>query len=268
MRPSCYAVGVNRSNRLALLLALALAGCDAPPIVWDDPVPLPAGIGSSDRLFITAAGALQTATDSAIAPPSGAGQCAASVRMARDTTGEWYAVWWAARGDSTAEIVVARSPTGAAWEAPVRVDTLDAGRTGCRRPPPSIDAYGGHVHVAYAMAAREGPGIFASHSMDRGALFHTPVAVVYGERIGEAAIAARGNIVAIAFEDPNGTLDHIGLAYSNTMAHLFQHRETVSPDGAGARQPRIALGDGRIAVAWTRVAGGAQTQLVRFGTIP
>jgi hypothetical protein len=123
------------------------------------------------------------------------------------------------------------------------------------------------VDVAYAMAAREGPGIFASHSMDRGALFHTPVAVVYGERIGETAIAARGNTVAVAFEDPNSTIDHIGLAFSSTMAHLFQWRQIVSPSAAAARRPRIALGNGRIAVAWTRVAQGGLVQLVRFGTL-
>jgi hypothetical protein len=224
-------------------------------------------IGAGDQIAIGPDGALAVVTDSAVAPPVVENQCRASVRVARDTTGEWYAVWWSVRPDSTARVVVARSPDGRAWDAPVIVDTLDAGRTGCRRPAPAIDAWGGHVHVAYAMAAREGPGIFASHSMDRGALFHTPVAVVYGERIGETAIAARGNTVAVAFEDPNSTIDHIGLAFSSTMAHLFQWRQIVSPSAAAARRPRIALGNGRIAVAWTRVAQGGLVQLVRFGTL-
>lgn len=259
---------VNTTVRRPLLLALSLgAACAEAPIVWHEPAALPPSVGDFDRLEMQRDGSLRTVFDSAVTLPARATRCAASVRAARDTSGEWYAVWWDVRADSTADIVVARSANGVGWDAPVRVDSLDAGRTGCRRPPPAIAAWGGHVHVTYAMAAREGPGIFASHSMDRGAMFHTPVAVVYGARLGEAAIAARGNHVAIAFEDPNGTLDQIGLVYSSTMAHLFQHRETVSPSGARARRPRVALDDARIAVAWNRASGGEVTRVVRLGTL-
>lgn len=249
-----------------MLAAVLVSACEKPPIAWGEPTLLPDALASAERLAIDSSGQLVAVVQAPATLPRAEGQCSQSVRTARDTSGEWYATWWSARPDSTAEIVVARSRDGAVWEPPVRVDTLDAGRVGCRRHPPSIDAWGGHVHVAYAMAAREGPGIFASHSMDRGALFHTPVAVVYGERIGDAAIAARGNHVAIAFEDPNSAVDHIGLAYSSTMAHLFQHRLTVSPAGGGARRPRIAMHDDRIAVVWMRATGGSVTHLVRTGT--
>lgn len=254
--------------RVALIASTATLACSTAPIEWSDPSPLPDSLVGVERLTIAADGSLAAIpADTSVLPPAAPGQCRASVRVARDTTGELYAVWWATRPDSTAEILVSRSATGEVWDAPTRVDTLDAGRTGCRRPPPSIDAWAGHVHVAYAMAAREGPGIFASHSMDKGALYHTPVAVVYGERIGEVSIAARENDVAIVFEDPNSTREHIGLAYSNTMAHLFQHRETVSPSGGSARKPHVALGNGRIAIRWTRTSAGQMTRLVRMGTI-
>lgn len=253
---------------MALVTFGVLNACDGPPIAWDEPVPLTVAPGPGDRIVLASDGAVRTVADSSPRAPAHPGQCAGSVRAARDTTGEWYATWWSVRPDSTAEVLVARSPDGVAWETPVRVDTVDAGRSGCRRHAPSIDAWGGHVHVAYSMAAREGAGIFATHSMDRGVLFHTPVAVMYGERIGETAIAARGNLVAVAFEDPNSAQDRIALAYSNTMAHLFQQRETVSPPGGSARAPRIALGEGRIAVAWIRAAGGASPSwLARLGTI-
>ena len=268
MGHSRYAQGVRRASGTILLLATTLAAaCGDAPIAWSEPASLPPSLGDFDRLEMQRDGSVLTALDSIVTLPERATRCAGSLRAARDTSGEWYAVWWDTRADSTAEIVVARSADGVSWDAPVRVDSLDAGRAGCRRPPPSIAAWGGHVHVAYAMAAREGPGIFASHSMDRGALFHTPVAVVYGERLGHVAIAARGNNVAIAFEDPNGTLDQIGLVYSNTMAHLFQHRETVSPSGARARRPRIAIDDTRIAVGWNRVAAGEVTPVLRMGTL-
>lgn len=253
------------SHLSRVVLAVLLAACAEPPIQWEDAVPVAQDLPEGVQLRLDSNGDLVPRQELPATLPGSPTQCPASVRVARDTSGEWYAAWWATRADSTAEVMVARSDDGSTWNEPMRVDTVDAGRFGCRRPAPSIDAHGGHVHVAYAMAAREGAGIFATHSMDRGALFHTPVAVVYGERIGETAIAARGNLVAIAFEDPNSTVDHIGLAYSSTMAHLFQHRETVSPAAGAARRPRIAIGDGRITVGWTRIAGGAVTHLVRKG---
>jgi hypothetical protein len=260
---------VRQTTLLAAIL-LAAAACGEAAIAWDEPTTTTQAISGGDRIVVDSSGAVRIvrAPELPVPPVAGGNACRESVRFARDTSGELYAVWWATRPDSTAEIVVARSMDGAHWDAPIRVDTVDAGRSGCRRPAPAIDAWGGHVHVAYSMAAREGPGIFASHSMDRGVLFHTPVAVVYGERIGASDIAARGNLVAIAFEDPNAVQDEIGIAYSNTMAHLFQHRETVSSPGGAARAPRVGLGEGRIAVAWTRAAGGATPVTVtRVGSI-
>lgn len=243
-----------------------MSACSAPPIEWDEPVALPAELSGAPRLAFDAQNRLVAAPSPPVAAPAPPGQCLASVRLARDTTGQWYAAWWALRPDSTADLVVAYSADGVKWEPPVKVDTLDTSPVGCRRFAPSIAADSGNVHVAYAMAAREGPGIFASHSMDRGTMFHTPVAVVYGERIGATAIAARGWIVAVAYEDPNGTLDRIGLALSTTMAHLFQHRLTVSPGSDAARRPDVAIGRDRIAVTWAR---GADTtvRLLRMGDL-
>jgi hypothetical protein len=191
--------------------------------------------------------------------------CAGSVRTARDSTGDWYAVWWALRPDSTADVVVARSADAKTWRPAVRVDSTDTGRLGCRRPAPSIAADGGNIHVAYAMTAREGPGIFASHSMDRGTMFHSPVAIVYGERPGLTAVGARGNLVAVAYEDPNTNPTRIGLALSRTMAHTFESRELVSPEtGGGASAPRVSLRGDSVAVIWSR----GDIRVVRRGTLP
>lgn len=243
-----------------------MSACSPPPVEWSEAAPLPGELGMAQALAFDPDGRLVPARLPVLSPPSAPGQCPASVRLARDTTGQWYAAWWSLRPDSTAHLVVAYSADGAGWEPAVTVDTMDTAPVGCRRAPPSIAADSGNVHVAYAMAAREGPGIFASHSMDRGTMFHTPVAVVYGERIGRTAIAARGWLVAVAYEDPNGTQDRIGLALSTTMAHLFQHRMTVSPAADSARRPDVVLGPGRIAVTWTR---GADTtaRMLRLGAL-
>lgn len=201
--------------------------------------------------------------------PASSTRCAQSIRLSHDAGVGWFAVWWNLRGDSSADLVVSRSPDGITWNVPVRVDTTDVGRSGCRRPPPSIASDAGNVHVAYAMAAREGPGIFASHSMDHGVIFHSPVTVVYGERIGRTAIAAHGDLVAVAYEDPNTSPQRIGLAFSRSMGHVFEDREVISPATGEAREPGVALAPGRIAVVWTRgdSADTTASRVIRVGAI-
>lgn len=252
-------------------IAAIVLGCSPDPVEWSEPMPLAAELSASPYFAFDPQGRLTGRPAQDIAHPVFTGQCAGSVRMSRDTTGDWYAVWWSIRADSTADIVVSRSTDGVVWSPPIRVDSTDVGHIGCRRPPPSIAADAGTVHVAYAMAAREGPGIFASHSMDRGMMFHTPVAVVYGERPGGGltAIDARGDHVAVAYDDPNSAPPRVGLALSRSMAHLFEWRGTVSPQTGPARAPGVALGDGRIAVTW---AGGdandaSAPRAVRLGVL-
>lgn len=245
--------------------------CAQEPVDWNEPAPLSPELATTPILAFDAQQRLVGRPASRVAPPVFTGQCAGSARVAQDTsTGDWYAVWWGARTDSTADVLVARSSDGVTWSPALRVDSTDAGRVGCQRPAPAIAADGGNVFVVYAMTAREGPGIFASHSMDRGMMFHSPVAVVYGERIGLAAVAARGDIVAVAYEDPNSAPRRISLALSRTMGHLFQHRMAVSPStGQPVRAPGVALGDGRVAVTWTGAvpADASAPRVVRIGEL-
>jgi hypothetical protein len=242
-----------------LLAALLCCACKPEPIEWGEPTPLPSTLASTTDLAFDAERRLVARPPASIPLPVFTSQCTGSVRVARDTTGDWYAVWWSARLDSTALVVVSRSTDGVTWGPAVEVDSTDAGRVGCRRAGPSIAVDGQNVHVAYAMPAREGPGIFASHSMDRGMTFHSPVAVVYGEHIGGTAIAAQGQLVAVAYEDPNSDPQRVAVAFSRTMAHTFETRELASPPTGAARDPGIALGDGKIVVTWARGVAGAAT---------
>ena len=245
-----------------------LSGCARSPVEWSDPAPVPAELAAESLLTFDGE-ALSPARTAPVEPPEAAGQCRGSARVARDSsTGDWYAAWWGVRADSTADLVAAHSRDGVTWRAPVRVDTADVGRVGCNRPPPSVAADSGNFYIVYAMTAREGPGIFASHTMDRGSMFHSPVAVVYGTHIGRAAIAAQRNVVAVAYEDPNTQPRRIALALSSTMGHLFQSRMAVSPPTGHARAPAVALGGGRVAVTWLRgdSAGGGQ-RMMRVGVV-
>jgi hypothetical protein len=207
----------------------------------------------------------------AVAPPSGP-ICSGSLRLAaaRRTL---FAIWWSPRPDSGVRLLVARSGDGGrSWSAPAPVDTTDVGATGCRREPAAIaaDTTSGYVHATYALQAAEGPGLFFSHSMDGGVTFHAPVPILYGERLGRTSVAADGDVVAVAFEDPNSTTPRIGLALSRTMGHIFEHRILpVSDDNGIATRPLAAVRGRRIAVAWEPGPADASstTFSVRTGTV-
>ena len=143
---------------------------------------------------------------------------------------------------------------------------------GCRRSAPSIaaDAASGYVHIAYGLVAPEGPGLFFAHSMDGGATFHSPVPIVYGERIGATSVAASGDHVLVAFEDPNSRTPRIGLALSRTMGHIFEDRLLpVSDDNGSATLPMVAVQGQRITAAWQErsTSDGGLVLHVRHGTI-
>ena len=97
--------------------------------------------------------------------------------------------------------------------------------------------------------------MFFSHSMDNGATFHSPVTLVYGERLGRTSVAASGDVVVVAFEDPNSRRPQIGIALSHTMGHIFEQRLLPFSDDNGiASHPRAAVSGRRIAVAWEQRA--------------
>lgn len=222
----------------------ALSACAAEPVLWQP--------ATNDGHETSAFG---------YSPPDMPGMCHDSFVWAPGN-GVVHAAWWSVRPDSTAVLMVARE-SRAGWSQPEAADTMDAGRTGCRRPPPSIAVSNGNVHLAYGMNAREGPGVFTVHWMQ--GMTHAPVAVVYGERFGRTDIAARGDTVVVAYEDPNTEPRRIGLALSTTGSHLFQYRTLVSPPTGRASDPLVALDSTGILVAWTHKTGNAQDRMARRG---
>lgn len=236
---------------MALALAATLA-CSQSPVMWDAER---ATSGPSPGASLSADGVLTGDTLQArarrLTPPGLV--CPGSVRVSA-ARGTMHAVWWAPRQDSSAALLAARSADGGAtWTSPALIDTTDHGVTGCRRAPPSIaaDSASGYVHVAYGLTGAEGPGLFFAHSMDGGVMYHAPVPILYGERLGRTSVAADGDIVAVGFEDPNSRSPRVGLALSRTMGHIFEDRLLpVSNDNGTAVQPLVAIRGRRIAVAW------------------
>lgn len=267
-------VMIGRSISGALMLIAGLAACGTSPVEWEEQSTVPAERAPADsRLALDTAGHASFVGARAVqpSPPDAAGACPGSLRFARLDDGQVYAVWWRPRADSTAALVASYSrDAGLAWAPTVPVDSLDIGRIGCHRPPPSIAAGGEYVHVSYALSAPEGTGVFFSHSMDRAGLFHEPVPIVYGDRLTESSVVSEGDRVVVAYVDPNTKPASIGLAISATMGHIFETRTPASAGIGVASAPDVALRGDHIAISWLERAprdslGG--TRMVRSGRL-
>ncbi|MFL5560224.1 MAG: hypothetical protein ACJ79K_02005 [Gemmatimonadaceae bacterium] len=251
------------------MVALVLAACSAAPVVWA-PASTRAGDHLQGRLVLDGVEPRFTVDTASLLAPQMPGACPASARVAVSGTSgvERYVAWWAPRADSSSALFVARSiDAGRSWSTPELVDSADHNAVGCNRPAPAIaaDSSSGYVHVAYSMRDVQGAGVFFSHSMDRGRMFHSPVTIMYGDELTDAAIAARGDTVVVAFIDPSSDHPQVRIALSHTMGHIFEQRLTV-PSSSDASEPAIAIAAGRVAVAWVhRVPDGAISVVVRSG---
>ncbi|WP_353267300.1 hypothetical protein [Gemmatimonas sp.] len=201
--------------------------------------------------------------------PADSLRCARSLRLAIAVGRGRVATWWRRAPGGRVHLVAAWRDTIPAesrlgpWRGPIMVDTLDQGPRdaqasdrgayGCARPAPSlaVDSLNGYVHVAYALTGPEGPGVFYAHQMDPRAGFEPPVAVLYGERLGEARVASHGELVAVAYEDPNSRGRVItSVAISRTAGHLFEERLAAS-GGTTARDPYVAVRGKAVVVGWS-----------------
>jgi len=260
-----------RAARYASTAVLcALAACADQPVDWDA-----AHVDSArGAVVVTPEGALRPDSLAALAARvSPADACPGSLALAR-AAGHLFGAWWHVRPDSSAVLLAARTDDeGQHWSTPAPVDTTDVGTMGCRRTPPAIavDSASGYVHITFALVGKEGPGLFFAHSMDGGATFHAAVPIVYGEQLGRSSVAADGDHVVVAFEDPTSRMPRVGLALSRTMGHIFEERILpISDDNGSATNPRAAIRGRRVAIAWDRSApndSAAELVAVRTGTL-
>lgn len=254
-----------------------MSACGGGDIAWTDPLTLSSTLDDA-RLTVDSRGRARFVIDTSVnvTPANDSTICPGSVRAARLDDGSLAATWWSARRDSSALLLAAVSVDGGAtWHPIARVDTADVGGTGCDRPPPAIAANAGFLHIAYAMRAAEGVGIFYAHSMNGGKTYEAPVTILYGDRLTRAAIAADKGTVAVAYEDPSGTTPQIGLAISRDWGHIFRDRARGSTGVGAATNPQVAVVGREVAVSWLVGAGGGggnsdarATRIVRVGRLP
>ena len=308
-----------RRSLLAAVAALLAAACGTDPVAWvegerSEPIPPPsAATGTTapeavaDSLLRdvvhtrlrcegarqpgdTAAGSCERVAVSspvvAAAPVAAEAMCPGSLRLA-EGRGAIGAVWWSPRPGGGAWLLYGRSTDGGrTWAPPIPVDTLDRATGGCARQAPSIavDARNGYVHVAYSLVAPEGEGIFYAHQMDPRAAFEPPQVVVYGERPAATSVASDGDLLVVAYEDPNtGGRPFVSLALSRTGGHTFDERFAVTGRTVASVRPQVAVRGGRVAVGWverpspaslsalddpsTAAGAGSGFLVVRVGTI-
>lgn len=245
---------------------VVLAGCDQPPVNWTDPVSIEQPSAAS-RLVLDGVTPRFVADST---PPELLPSSNYRCDRAAFTTGlrKSAAAWWSVRPDSSAVLFVSASAdSGRTWGTPTPVDTSDVSSAGCHRPPPSLVTVGDDVYVAYSMAAPEGIGVFFAHTMS--GMVHSPVPVIYGERLVATAIAADARHVVVAYEQPNGTRRQVDIAISESQGHLFEAHTTASRSVDNASLPVIALADSTLAVSWlTRTAAdSAASRVVRIGRL-
>ncbi len=236
-------------RRLPVALCLLTLACKADPVIWGEPVLRGGPMSPRDAIARTS-----------ILDPA---MCPVSVRIA-SAGNDSYAAWWRVKSDSSSSLVVARA-TGGSWDNPVVADSTDHSNRGCGRPAPAIavDTASGYVHVAYFLEPAAGPGIFFAHSMDSGATFHASVPIVFGRNPSRVSVAAHGDRVAVAYEDPNAQQPLIGVALSNTMGHLFESRVQATPDNGRAMQPIIRVGADSLRLWWSEYSTDSSVSATR-----
>ena len=235
---------------LAVVALVFTVACDADPVTWGDPVFRGAPQAPSD------APARLSTGDSAA--------CLASVRVASGG-GPSYAAWWSVNRDSSASLVVARLSGSGELNKPVVADSSDHSIRGCGRPPPAIavDSISGYVHLAYFLEPAAGPGIFFAHSMDSALTFHAAVPIVFGRNPSRVSVAAQGDRVIVAYEDPNAQQPLIGVALSRTMGHLFESRMQATPENGRAAQPEVRLKGDTILLWWSEYSANSAISATR-----
>jgi hypothetical protein len=230
---------------LSCLTALVLTACVKEPVDWGDVSYRGSQLGDPDARSAVLSANLP-AVKGAVA------HCLRSIRMT-GAGADLFRAWWTSRSDSSVVLSMQHSTNdGSSWQLPVAVETRDRGRRGCDRPPPGIfyDPVRGYLHLVYFIETPDGAGVFFAHSMDRGAMFHSPVPVVYGNTPSAASVAANGDSVVVVFEDPNATTPRIGVVLSSSTGHIFEQRAQATPDDIPAIAPWVMLDHRKITVWW------------------
>jgi hypothetical protein len=95
--------------------------------------------------------------------------------------------------------------------------------------------------------------------------FEPAAAVVYGDRLGASRVASAGDLVVVAYEDPNGgARAGLGLAVSRSAGHVFDDRLVVTSSTLGGRDPYVVVKGTAIVVGWSEFPGATAEPIFRI----
>ena len=249
-------------HRTPALIALLISACVNEPIEWNPARAVASAIRPGTRLVIDRNGVPRFIEDYVPRLTLEPGACAASIVGTAAAGGERYAAWFGERADGSVSLMVARSSdAGATWSAPVVAEDRDRGTRACDRPPPSIsaDTSNDYVHLAYYIEPREGAGVWYTHSMERGTIWHQTIGILYGEEPVHTSVASAADTVLVAYEHPGSGSRRIGLAISREAGHTFDERLRVVHTTGTVHDPRVAVRDGFVALAWSEGDAGSDS---------
>ena len=104
--------------------------------------------------------------------------------------------------------------------------------------------------------------------MDSAATFHAPVPIVFGKNPSRVSVASRGDRVAVAYEDPNSAEPMIGVAFSNTMGHLFEARMQATSSDGRAKKPIVRVSNDSVYLWWSEYSAHPEVSATRPGYEP
>ena len=244
-----------RFRHLLPIAALVLGACDQAAVQWSNAAPLSTATAAAPGLVLRLPREGAPSLEQPAPPPRGprlAAPCPGSMVIAAARPHEWFAAWWSLRMDGTDALYASQTrDDGAQWSEPRIVDDRDRSVSGCQRPPPAIatEPAKGYVQLVYSLDAGNGQGLWLTHAMAFGDMWHPPVGILFGEHASRVSVAAAGDTVAVAYEDPTEP-GRVSLALSFTAGHVFTVHTPASGVGVVASDPRIALTTPRVAVAW------------------
>ena len=180
--------------------------------------------------------------------------CPNSLAVVQMSATEIHATWWQSDSSGQIQLAVARtSDAGANWSTQMIAHAQGRAGFPCSYPPPAVDADSatGYVHLAYFLQAKEGAGVWYTHSMDRGRSWHAATALIFGDAPARSSVASDGWLLAVAYEAPYEPSRQIWLALSPDAGHTFERGVSVTQGSMLAANPRVSLEDRSISVTWT-----------------
>ena len=184
--------------------------------------------------------------------------------LAIGANGSLLLAWRSIIPGSIRDIVVARSTDdGRSWSTPVRVHADNWEFNGCPHAGPSLRTdRKGRVHIAWWTGKDSSAGVWYARSDDDARSFGeaVPLGVADFSRPAHAQLTVSGDTVLAVWDDGTRAVPRILFRRSIDAGRSFSPEVVLSDSSAHAAYPVLVSTIRGIAVAWTQLGMGAQSE--------